>query len=182
MRYKPIFQMLLFLGLLLQACNFGSSSESDPNDPSPQERSLPPITTTGENTFGCKINSEVWLPVGSVPFGQANLSASYFNGVLVIQSQSNTDNDRISLKLGLDNLYTKGTYTFDEDDEDLGGIFNNFNDDCETYRTGFIDSSTTIEILHIGNGYVSGTFEMILKQEGCPDIEITEGRFDVEYY
>lgn len=31
-------------------------------DDESESRSLPPITDTGENTFGCKVNGEVWIP------------------------------------------------------------------------------------------------------------------------
>jgi hypothetical protein len=45
--------------------------------PTPEQQ-LPGLTTTGENTFGCLVNGEAWLPEGGNPFGPGTkLRASF---------------------------------------------------------------------------------------------------------
>ena len=57
---KKLTLILLFtIPLLALKCN----NDPEPNDPIDQ---LPPITQTGENTFGCLVDGEVWLPKGSL--------------------------------------------------------------------------------------------------------------------
>jgi len=48
------FLLFFSLTLLLGACELFPETEP--------ENTLPPITQVGANTFGCKVNGEVWLP------------------------------------------------------------------------------------------------------------------------
>ena len=53
---------LLAVPLLWGGCDKPLFQPNKDNTEEPEE--LPPITTTGENTFGCLVNGEVWLPAG----------------------------------------------------------------------------------------------------------------------
>lgn len=62
MRKQFYWILILPLFVLTQSCEglFG---------PDEEKRTLPPITNTGENTFGMKVNGEVWLPSKSLGIG-----------------------------------------------------------------------------------------------------------------
>ena len=66
------------LCLCLAACLLSCCKDDTP------EPSLPPITTTGANTFGCRINGKVWLPSprpnGKLPQIEGGLVERYANG------------------------------------------------------------------------------------------------------
>jgi hypothetical protein len=50
--------------LLFHSCTkTPDEPEPDPT-PTPCTNCLPPITTEGKNTFGCKVNGKIWLPKG----------------------------------------------------------------------------------------------------------------------
>ncbi|RUT72803.1 hypothetical protein [Ancylomarina longa] len=50
------FLLLVFIMLTANCCE---------KDDDPQ---LPPVTQTGENTFGCLVNGEVWIPRPNLPY------------------------------------------------------------------------------------------------------------------
>jgi len=68
--FLPSLRTLPFLVLLLLAAMFFFSACRDhpnpypPDDPPPvvDYTVLPRITQEGKNTFGCKVNGEVWMP------------------------------------------------------------------------------------------------------------------------
>jgi len=51
---KHIFPLLVLITLAAVQCKKNTLEEQ-----------LPPITTTGANTFGCLVNGNTWLPYGS---------------------------------------------------------------------------------------------------------------------
>jgi hypothetical protein len=52
-----VYIIILFCSIILSCCK-----DSDPPTPTPPvEEQLPPITTTGAGTFGCKVNGKVWV-------------------------------------------------------------------------------------------------------------------------
>ena len=53
--------LLLLLLSIITSCNKCKKKEDPP--PKIDTTVLPPATTTGENTMGCLINGEVWLPL-----------------------------------------------------------------------------------------------------------------------
>jgi len=59
---------------------FATCKKKDPPIGTNAIAQLPPITTTGANTFGCLVNGEVWLPKGSFP-NFPGLHADYWGGV-----------------------------------------------------------------------------------------------------
>ena len=76
---KNITLILLFtIPLLALKCN------KDPEPPIEPIDQLPPATQTGENTFGCLVDGEVWLPRGSFNFPA--IASSYSNGTFFLKS------------------------------------------------------------------------------------------------
>jgi hypothetical protein len=71
----------LLLFFLSAFCSW--SCTEDPPAPEP-EPTLPPITQTGENTFGCYVDGELWLPKGN--FQTFAINASYYGQHIQIQA------------------------------------------------------------------------------------------------
>jgi len=140
---------------------------------------LPPATTTGENTMGCLINGEVWLPLKENYFGNLVYDVSFEVAPL---SQGG----------GVSIQAVKGSevlLVFAEDVTDIGVYYyhnwayiSNYNyaNNCGIYR---LDSTyiNSVEITNLdySENIVSGLFQMRLINEECDTLTITEGRFDL---
>ena len=59
MKTKQFLLPILLLAFIMLTANCCEKDDDPPQ--------LPPITQTGEETFGCMINGELWLPHGSFP-------------------------------------------------------------------------------------------------------------------
>ena len=141
---------------------------------------LPAETQTGANTFGCKINDTIYLPTGT-PFTCPAYNVQYYksDGALLIKTSSTCAS---GLNVYLYNVSQAKDY------EIFNPIANayyyrnsrNSNSNCNLYeRLNSVQTGTvTITRLDLINKIVSGKFNGILKIAGCPDIVITEGRFD----
>lgn len=161
----------LFAVLLLSSC------EKEPPV-------LPEITTNGANTFGCKLNNQVFLPRGS-GFYDAGGGAYYkptgglsFN----LHNSKHFGNYRIYVRMKIDSLLSPGVYTdFDYWDtevtksgygEDEG---NNWHFQLDTTANNWIE----ISVLDTISPILSGTFGMKLIDSESGDImNVTDGRFD----
>ncbi|MBS1758835.1 MAG: hypothetical protein JST23_01830 [Bacteroidetes bacterium] len=148
-------------------------SECKKNDIIPQ---LPAETQSGANTFGCKINGVIYTPRGSGNCYKFLIQYYKSDSLLAI----NTNNGCISgLSIFLKGVYETKDYTI------FAPVFNSFyystNETiCNKFdRTNSLQTGTiTITRFDLPNKIVSGRFNGVLKQSGCPDVNITEGRFD----
>jgi len=150
--------------------------------PEPPEPELPPITTTGEDTFGAMVNGVVWLPSSSI-----QLSSSFQSSKLIdFRAANNFEEFDQSMSFGLNGELVQ-TGSFDFDSEIFDTRFLNWFDNsigCRYLRT---DENTSFNgqliISHLDqrNRIVSGTFFFNISKEGCPDVSITDGRFDIKY-
>ncbi|RDB06753.1 DUF6252 family protein [Runella aurantiaca] len=150
------------------------------NSCKPKEDLLPAPTTEGLNTFGCKINSKVWIANGirndqgpaakaiDVEFRQLSATTFY----LVIHTNANTK-DRVQLSLPKGVLGTNLLeYRYDEP----FAIYYDKSFRLFTSKSGKV----VITRLDTINQIVSGTFEfegeyIVTKEK----VKITEGRFDI---
>lgn len=177
--HKPCL-FFLALAFLLSGC-WGESVEPD---------TLPPLTTTGENTFGCRINGEVWTPLGEGFIGLPTngIRAEYRHPNFLAIQTSNED-----VGGGID-------FVIIEEPVEIGKYeIISVTDTQESYAHKvsvrgrspssicFGDSTSVIGTLNITyfdrrENIVSGTFEFDLIGLSCPDTMIvTEGRFDVKF-
>lgn len=138
---------------------------------------LPPITTTGAGTFGCKVNGKLW--VSKRGRGIEPQWWEYFNNHVIIHGYN--DDSQIFLNLEVGNLSDTGMYTFYSSglERQWGNYLEGTNGYwADTLRTGYLH----ILRLDLVNGIISGTFEMDLydkyHQHGNDTLHITEGRFD----
>ena len=134
---------------------------------------LPPITQEGKNTFGFLLNGEVWLPKGGLLDQKLDLSydPNYKGGTFNIIASQNSDQ---YMALGNDGINQSGVYP-------LYVYFSDTSTECDY----LIDRTKSVGILTISkidltNKFISGTFEFKLEKEGCPDINATDGRFDLK--
>ena len=185
---------LLLIALLATTCD-----SDDPVDPASL---LPPITTTGENTFGCLIDGKFFRPRD----GRSTINSDN-RGLRVVQTE--TDNwevhvfDRKSERTGslyihIEDFFVNsiGVYQLDAanglrgiDGPNNSYIYGRFwNPETQNYSNyhSFIDSGF-IEILadnHNPGSYyiISGTFDAHLVNIDNPadSLYISKGRFDID--
>jgi len=154
---------------------------------------LPAITQNGANTFGCKMNGEVWIPrVGSVGWDPSafdkvlyfsekdNLGVGFINSRLV----ENTRNDRLYVIFGPTYFHTGRYYITGNSSTDI--IFYPSSLDAP-YQVHYRDSlSNWVDISSIDTvrNIASGTFQCIVYHPDDSNFKkvITEGRFDMPYY
>lgn len=161
------FLQILFL-LTLSTC-----------DSCKEEFELPPETQTGENTFGCYVNGELFVKGKDTPFTEKRLNAEYQinKKLLIISSHSNTQYIYMEIKEPEVNRSKpiSTAYLLPE-----RGIR-----DC-IYFGGKEIGEIAISKLDTLNGIVSGQFhfpgqcsDYSLDITGDSIVSITQGRFDI---
>lgn len=164
--------LFICLSIILQSCF----------EIKPKPVSLPEATQTGENTFGCKVNGEIWVANGNSNyrsiespsykietgrFGFAGFNTKDFEG-------------RVYVRVGCDNCSGVGVYS---DFYMYPHYFSGSIGDIDQ-GGGYIDTtgSSFVEITRfdLENRIISGTFEYdLFNRENGQKIKITEGRFDL---
>ncbi len=173
-------KILIFICILTSFCFV--KCEKDRTDVT----GLPPATQEGKNTLGFLLNGEPWIPQGVR--GTANLSIDYDPGynqgifsivaynfsipiseqfIIGLKDSLNFMNAPIILNLSRESLYSISYNT-------PCGYFNQRSDVSSS-------GSLTITKLDKLNHIISGKFNATLSKNGCPTIQITEGRFDMRY-
>ena len=174
-----ILQLILIMGLALN-----TSCDKD-DDHTPIEK-LPPATETGAQTFGCLINGEAFVPP---KLGRNSPRAFYqfVRGAYTFNFSGSTGGGE-ELKTvivgGIDiSGINEGDYILTE--EESGKFYG------EYLKGGGLDLSSattsenpgTLRITRFDTEkfIISGAFSFTVKDENGNNIEITEGRFDLNY-
>lgn len=145
---------------------------------------LPPITQTGANTFGCLINGKVYVPKGFDqnhpnfdmivdPGNNNNLDIRTFSKNNGIESHLNF----ASFNINSSGIYIIGstpiypTYMYDINSNVCYFVSSNNN-----FKSGYLKINT----YNLTNQIISGEFEFKLYDPtiSCDTIRITQGRFD----
>ena len=184
---KQTFKIYLFLiTVLLLSCNDNENViQVIPED------KLPPITQTGENTFGCLIDGNVFIPKDKTgytpPGGGTPRGIEIFgnNSVFVIQAR-NYINATIYIYIP-ENLPNQIEYVFDEspgvsyglNSPDYAHIFCIINN--KKYLSFENSGSILFTKVNQTSGLYAGVFSAKFKNiDDKNDIlEISEGRFDI---
>ena len=154
------------------------------------EPKLPEATQEGKNTFGCLINGELFLPKGG--FSLPSLTATYYNGGVFTINAVNADNgtDKKYIEIGsLDTTITKiGSYPLGLKGAKIfvGEYFREGNGcemETDSINTGMLTITKYMPPPKGSSkqGIISGTFYFTVKKNKCPDINITDGRFDIAF-
>lgn len=162
-----------------------------------QKFSLPPITQTGENTFGCYIDGRLLIPRdGEGSFNVHDIGMKYVDvpgDVYEIDVHDFASERTASINLhiiGLDSIGL-GEYIINEsncyrglDSPKTNNIFcriYDYEENIYKYYCSF-ENSGTITINRYDNGVVSGVFSCkVISDENPTDtIQITKGRFDID--
>ena len=145
---------------------------------------LPPITTEGKGTFGCKINGEIWIPKTQDEFlgTNFNLYAAWEatpQRISVVASKRYDDYAQ-EFAIYIYEPITLGVL-------DTSAIYMRYTDvniTIESYRNSRYKHFTNFIISRYDktNRIVSGTFDgLLVKPDNQDSIRITEGRFDVRF-
>ncbi|WP_426431528.1 hypothetical protein ACPX19_03570 [Winogradskyella sp. HB-48] len=161
----------LFILSLLSTTSCNNDDDNGSNDPIDQ---LPPPTQTGENTIGYLFNG---IPVSIT--NSSEIGAFYQQLQLQIGADFDDDNESLSIS-----LLANGPLIIDTEYSLINNSFvvywgdsvNCFYDIDDTYQGSMI-----ITYFDDINYIISGTFEFSTVTDDCEIINITEGRFDVQY-
>ena len=180
---KPLIPSLSSIVLLLLLVNIHCKKTVPPSN------ILPPATQDGKNTFGCRVNGEVWTPYYSCGLIQLFTQCKELQSMMVRVDSS------INLPMDL---------TLSASREIVQGSFSGFNIGVRISRTGnLIDSAIVLYAQQSGEYYrhppgdstgilnltkldtvnriISGTFAFRLYNTWGDSVTVTDGRFDVTY-
>ncbi|HAX14175.1 MAG: hypothetical protein CMF37_13210 [Leeuwenhoekiella sp.] len=173
---KTFFNILLVFTLF--ACNNDDNSNSNPLS------HLPPATETGENTFGCLLDGEPFIPKGGVnPLDcvyQLVDGKRYFN-LEAAMNDASFNEIAISISTNAKQISENETYSLMSEFE-VGGvsgkyIFNGDIFDTDNQNSGKL----TITKLDLDAQIVSGTFFFDVIDQNGELREIRDGRFDMRF-
>jgi hypothetical protein len=199
---KQLLLKILFIFTLLSLYHCSSNNDNDYQGFTP---TLPAITQTGANTFGCYIDGKLLTPRDGAPdlYGPNKGMRRLALGTApnYIYNEIYID-DRKSEKGGLLRIHTielhrngEGTYTINESNCQNGLDANtSININCRVYDAKAqifkwycsIENAGTLTISRYDydNGILSGTFSCTMQNRDNPNeqIEISQGRFDINGY
>ncbi len=153
---------------------------------------LPPATQTGANTFGAKVDGNMWIPQGFGAFPANDILEARFTGPTSIMinarnfSRSPTETE---FEIYIANITGPGTFTFNTDVVRASATTNyayyvkrELTPQNEWITTSTHTGTITITKLDPVNNIISGTFQFnALNMYNAPQpISVTEGRFDIK--
>ncbi|WP_192346170.1 DUF6252 family protein [Algoriphagus sp. Y33] len=173
---SPLYPALLLIFTMCTACDLNLFwKESKPKS---ELEKLPPITLTGENTFGCLINGEAMVANNSL-----YVTAIYQGGGVQISGRMDTkglnqivgftvlDPFEINKEYDLTNLPKVRARSMK-----YLGIEN-----CTYAAEDIIEGKINFSRIDRTNFVISGTFEFSASNEACDTVRMTNGRFDIQY-
>ena len=162
--------VLIITTFTLCCCN-----KDDNNSQNPVAQ-LPPATQTGKNTFGCLINEEPFIVKNT-----SKQTAIYQGSVLQIGGSIDNSNIDVNIIIRIsENISINTSYNLTNTPLNQSLFINNKNG-C--YYDYINTSSGTVTITNFDqtNFIISGTFSFSTVTDECEFINITNGRFDLQY-
>ncbi|WP_040279307.1 hypothetical protein [Psychroserpens damuponensis] len=177
-------QSVIFLFFI---CLFTACKNDDDNPPQNPIDQLPPMTQTGEQTFGCLINGEPFIPP-SFGSNAPNAFYQFVDGAytLGISARNNSSIGLQSIIIGGIDIVNINEITYDLESFSIGNLYGLYDlvldENSETYYTNENYPGTlTITNFDNQNFIISGTFEFIVLDDDGNEINITDGRFDLNF-
>lgn len=176
---KQILRAGLFIVLSLSSC------KKEVNE-------LPPATQTGANTFGLKINGELWVPKGFAGLPDNDmLKARLLGDVLIVTAQNfSSSPTETEFEIRLFGVTGPGTYLLNTNTSYPAGptsygyyVKRRVNPLDEWITSAIQTGSVAITKLDTAAHIVSGTFQFNAENLIHPSqtISVTDGRFDIKY-
>ena len=195
--------LLFLLIVLLSSCSSLFTSCSSDDDEVNQESLLPPITTTGENTFGCLIDGKYFRPrdgrrtVNSDNKGLRILQTEENNFEIIVTDYQSEKTKSLTIHLEDLLIDDEGVYTMNVSNgfrgpfgNDHSHAFGRFwkNDEVgyQRYRTyngsGSVNISRREYNEELNYHVISGIFEinLINSNDATDTLRFALGRFDVD--
>lgn len=169
---------LICVFLVFTAC----SDDDDAPPPNPIDL-LPPATQTGENTFGCLLDGEAFLPAGGI--NPLDCVYQFVDGGYYFALQGNKRDEKnhiILIGVGTKNKEIEEGKTYQ--------LLENVEGNCTgvyayagefRYTSEIHTGELNITKLDFENNIVSGTFWFDVKDENGVIHEIRKGRFDIHF-
>lgn len=175
---KNILLSLFVLSLFsTTSCN---NNDDNPQNPIDQ---LPPETQTGENTFGCLLDGEVFVPSGGInPLDCVYqlINGDYYFGLQGNREDENFNLITLSLSTNARELAQGQNYQLVENN--IGNAYATYSFATNATTTSQINSGTlVITKLDLDNQIVSGTFSFDIIDFQGNLRQIREGRFDMQF-
>lgn len=164
--------------LMITALLFNSCDKNDDDSPQDPVSQLPPATMTGENTFGYLLDREP-IKVSNTR-GQV---AIYQGGLLQIAGEIDTTEEDFGVNIVLQNpLQINTPYDLTNFPTHRATFKKRVNDqNCGYNFEDTYQGSITLTKIDQVNYIVSGHFNFSTSNQSCGNINITEGRFDLQY-
>lgn len=168
---KQQIYLLLFLGFGLAACE----------QPVFEPR-LPDLTMEGKNTFGCRVNGEVWLPFRKETNSPSRYASFSAQGLSILAGQWDGEKDEwISLIAHFEQAKDT-TYSLGSNVSGLG--WGSYQDGSTVFFTDEeLNGKLHIVAFHLENDgkhrFIAGTFEFTARDASGQLVEVTDGRFDL---
>lgn len=151
---------------------------------------LPPATQTGANTFGAKVNGNLWVPQGFGPFPASNILEGRITGNIVVINARNfaSSPNETEFQITVFDVNTPGVYQLNSNVTHPNGVGNygyyvkrNFSPEDEWITSATHTGTVTFTKVDLVNKLIAGTFEFSagsLYNAGV--LSVTEGRFDLQ--
>ena len=146
---------------------------------------LPPLTTEGNNTIGCVVNGKTifndyksdvnayWRPETHELYVTAIFHDESFLEISIRSLEA------IPLSRDIDSTSIADWAAFTVING--GGCYYRIGNDTTSRDTTYFGSGIfKLKLDRFDAGIVSGTFSFTLKRNGCPDLIVTDGRFDIK--
>ncbi len=160
--------------LLLLSMSFSFSTCRD-------EEELPPITMEGKNTFGCKVNGNLWVPKGRLGQSAMLVQMQSSGDTIGINIYADDDNTTSGITISIfDNPNLKVNHPYSFKDQPYHVEFSRVENGIVCFYENVVSGSITLSKFEPNENVISGTFEFTVLSSECTDtIKITEGRFDI---
>lgn len=181
--HKNSFKLILICSVFMIFCGCTKSiSEID---------KLPPITQSGEGSFGCLINGKLCVPSSGKPNSVANaVIVNFYNTPIPATSQIliRYNNGASYMIFNLDSLAKFNNYPINNATNKniqilMRGASNGTS--CYNIGTSYYYTKMTGEVkitkLDLTNKIIAGVFSFSIEANGCENFNVTDGRFDLPF-
>jgi hypothetical protein len=180
-------QVLIVSTITLFCCRDSKKDDVVPNTPPPQptEEQLPPITSTGAGTFGCKVNGKVWVAKSNKDYpnvyASVNKNTNWYLLITGAQIDQESQFDLINLRCY--NVQTQRKHhLLMLDSNSSSASFVNSVENQFWNTNSFIGGELSLIRFDSAKQIVAGTFQFDCVNINTHDtLHITDGRFDMNF-